>query len=453
MFEMEKNGFPLDKDECHKQISHLQERMDWVDSYAVPSIPARIKPKGATVEKIYKLNGQYTKQVSDWIREIYGDSTDTETESLVAGCFCRIEYTPINLGSDKQVKEWLLKNGWQPREWNYKKVNGREVRNAFGDRVKTSPKITDESLDDLETLGPIAKLIGYRTKARHKKSQIEGFIRNCRPDGRLSSKVNSIGAATRRMTHSQIANVPNPGKESYDGHKTHFLWKPMRKVFCSEGGYKIVGADADQCQVRGLAHYLDDAEFIHALQYGKKSEGTDIHSLNGARAGVTRQHAKGVFYGYLFGAGVAKTASQLGVSEEVAADIRKKFEKGLPALTKLLKELSKFWKKNGYILGIAGNRIYVDSEHMLLVYLLQDYEQFLMKVALCFAYDAIKKQELDAEIVTMQHDEFQFHVKEEHAARVAYILEDSIIKAGTFIKSKCPIKGEAEIGDTWYDTH
>jgi len=437
---MENNGFPLDRQECYKQITELQERVDWVDEAILPLIPPKPKQDKTTITKVFKLNGDYTKQVSDWL----GD--EPEPNLTVDGAFNRVEFVPINLDSVQQVNKWLLNNGWKPKTYNYKKdKSGKEIKDYYGNKIKTSPKLTEEDYEDLKSLGPAASLIIYRRQITHKRNQIKGFLRDCRSDGTVPSVVNTLGAATARMTHSKIVNVPAP--------KEGALWKVMRKVFRAPKGYVVVGADADQCQVRALSHYMGDMEFQEALLNGVKANGTDLHSLNGRRAGVSRSHAKNVFYGYLFGAGANKTASQIGCSVPEAETIRAKFEAGLDALVALLKDLKKFWKKHGYILGIDKRKIYVTSEHMLLVYLLQNFEAVLMKWAMVVAYDTIKAEKLDAKFATVQHDEYQLIVKEEHAERVAKILEDSIEQAGTILGSRCIIKGESEIGNTWYDTH
>lgn len=437
---MANTGFPLNVTECNKQIGQLQERIDWVDEAILPLIPPRPKQDKTTITKVFKINGDYTKQVSDWLGE------QTEPDITIGGTFNRVEFVPINLDSSKQVNEWLLDNGWKPKQWNYKKdKSGKELKDYYGNKIKTSPKLTEEDYKDLESLGPSASLIIYRRQLTHKRNQIQGFIRDVRPDGTVPSVVNTLGAATRRMTHTKIVNVPAP--------KEGALWKTMRKVFYAPEGYKIVGADADQCQVRGLAHYMDDQEFTDALLNGKKSEGTDLHSLNARRAGVSRSHAKNVFYGYLFGAGANKTASQIGCSVAEAESIRKKFEAGLDPLVKLLKDLKSYHNKRGYIMGIDGVPVYVPSDHMQLVYLLQNFEEVLVKIALVLAYEEISKQGLNAKLVTIQHDEFQFLVKEEHTDSVGNILEESFTKAGTIIGSRCIIKGEAEVGNNWYETH
>lgn len=437
---MEANGFPLDVTECNKQIDELQERIDWVDEAILPLIPPSPKQDKTTITKVFKINGDYTKQIYDWLGE------EPEPNLTVGGAFNRIEFVPINLSSHVQVNKWLLANGWKPKTWNYKKdKSGKEVKDFYGNKIKTSPKLTEEDYPELKELGPAAALIAYRRQLTHKRNQIQGFLRDQRDDGTVPSLVNTLGAATRRMTHSKIVNVPAP--------KEGALWKTMRKVFHAPEGYVVVGADADQCQVRGLDHYMNDEEFRDALLNGSKSEGTDLHSLNSRRAGVSRSHAKNVFYGYLFGAGANKTASQIGCSVSDAERIRKKFESGLPALVQLLKDLTSFYRKHGYIIGIDGTKIYVTSEHMLLVYLLQNFEAVLVKWALVIAYDTIQERGLDAKLVTIQHDEFQWIVKEEHAKEVGTILEKSFYQAGIMIGSKCIIKGEAEIGHSWYETH
>lgn len=440
--EMAENGFPLDVEETNKQISQLQERIDWVDQAVLPFIPPKPKQKGVAVTKVFKMNGDYTKAVVDW----FGEDVDK-----VDGAFCRVEWEPINLASSVQVNKWLLANGWQPTEWNYQKdKRGKEIKDGFGNKIKTSPKLSLDSLDSLEELGVAGKLIAYRRKCAHKRSQLEGFLKNMRPDGTVPSKVNTLGAATRRMTHSIIANVPTPKKGQF--------WKPMRKVFyAGDPDWVCVGADASQIQIRGLAHYAkiicNDDQMIKDLVAADNGEGADVHTLNGQRAGVSRNESKGIFYGYLFGAGVPKTAKQLGLSIKKTEAIRKKFDAAVPFVKRINENLASFYRANGFITGLDGTRIYAESEHMLLVYLLQNFEAVFMKVALCYTYDRIKKAGLRAKFVTMQHDEFQFIAHKDDAKKVAAILEKSMVDAGKFVGSECPILGEAQIGQSWYDTH
>lgn len=441
-WKMEQDGFPLDIDECNDQIEALQERIDWVDAAVLPFIPPKPKQIGTTVTKVYKINGDYTKQIIDWLGQAPGSAVAGVPCGGVVGPFNRIEFVPINLSSSPQVNKWLLANGWKPKEWNYKKdKSGKEIKDYYGNKIKTSPKLTEESLEDLEELGIAGRLIAYRRKCTHKRNQIQGFLKNVRLDGTLPSVVNTLGCVSHRMTHSKIANVPAPKKGNW--------YKGMRKVFYAPKGYVVVGCDADQCQVRALAHYMNDLKFIAIMH----DPSVKFHQRNADIAGVEYAAAKNIYYGYIFGAGPPKTASQIGCTVKEAELYRKKYKKALPMIDSLVLSITRYWRKHGYILGIDGRKIYVEYQHTLLCYLLQCFEVVLMKWAMVLAYNEINRQCLDARFATMQHDEFQMIVREDHSDKVARILEDSIHNAGTILGSRCIIKGKAEIGKTWYATH
>ncbi len=65
----------------------------------------------------------------------------------------------------------------------------------------------------------------------------------------------------------------------------------------------------------------------------------------------------------------------------------------LPKLKALVDGLKKAYKARGYLLGCDGRKIFVRSEHMLLVYLLQSAEAIMMKVATLFAHKYVAKYE------------------------------------------------------------
>ncbi|KAG7170816.1 DNA polymerase subunit gamma-1-like isoform X1 [Homarus americanus] len=80
-------------------------------------------------------------------------------------------------------------------------------------------------------------------------------------------------------------------------------------------GYKFVGADVDS-QELWIAAVLGDAYFsgehgATALGWmtlqGKKSDGTDLHSHTARNAGISRDHAKVINYGRIYGAGLRFT--------------------------------------------------------------------------------------------------------------------------------------------------
>jgi DNA polymerase I-like protein with 3'-5' exonuclease and polymerase domains len=104
---------------------------------------------------------------------------------------------------------------------------------------------------------------------------------------RVHGYVNSMGANTNRMTHSNpnVAQVPAAGSP---------YGKQCRSLFGVRKGYKLVGCDASGLELRTLAHYMGDPEYIKTLLTG------DIHTANQLAAGLpTRSSSKTFIYAFL----------------------------------------------------------------------------------------------------------------------------------------------------------
>ena len=431
--DQKKKGFLVDKKLIEKHISTLTRYLASIDRVTIPRLPMRCVPdikksKGEYphVKKPFLKNGDLSKASVEWI-----ESSNMGIDPGISGVYTRISFHVFDLGSGSQVKGYLLSQGWVPEKWNYNKETGE----------RTSPVLNgDDPFYGVD--GKVGRIIAKRMKYRHRKSQLEGFLRIIRDDGRITADVNGM-APTVRLKHKGIVNIP--GGDALFGLK-------MREVFIVPEGYNLVGCDAASCQLRMLCHYMGDAEYTEAVVNGKKEHGTDIHSVNQKLAGCrTRGDAKTLIYAILFGAGDAKLASQLGCSTKEAKKMRRRFLSNLPKLTMLVKGLKKVWKERGYLIGLDGRKIFVRSEHMLLVYLLQSAEAIMMKVATLYACKWTKYY--DASMIAHVHDEFQWEVLQKDSEVVSKLLEGSIAKAGVFLKLKVPMAGEAEIGYNWKDTH
>ena len=80
-----------------------------------------------------------------------------------------------------------------------------------------------------------------------------------------------------------------------------------------------------------------------------------------------------------------------------------------------------------------------------------------MKKALCILYedcfDKGWKLNEDYAFVLNVHDEYQAEVKPELVDEYKEMAVNAIRKAGEYFKFRCPLDGEAKVGDSWYDTH
>jgi hypothetical protein len=128
----------------------------------------------------------------------------------ILGPFSRITFEDINLNSSDQVKEYLLSKGWQPTQWNYKKDGKRCVYDEKGDKIPTSPKLTEDSYSSVK--GDIPSLVARRNVLKHRRSLIEnskdpenkGWLSYIRDDGRIEARGVPMACNTGRWRHSVI---------------------------------------------------------------------------------------------------------------------------------------------------------------------------------------------------------------------------------------------------------
>jgi hypothetical protein len=421
------------------------------------------------VRKPFLKSGMPSAQTTTLLYDLGREHSD----SIVVGPFSRVSFRPTNLDSGDEVKKYLLASGWIPDKWNYKKdpETGRPLR-VGGQMVRTSPKLDkDDPFNGIE--GKAGKLLAKRIQVRHRRSNIEGWIKLIRDDGRIASRVNGI-AATGRMKHSGIVNVPNG--EAFYG-------KNMRKCFIAKEGYTLVSADAASCQDRMLADRAGVQEFTDMLLNGDKNLGTDGHSITAAAVNtvlktygqptITRGKGKGFGFGWKFGASDNKLGEMGGGKQALGLEIRGALEAAFPAQAALLDRLTKEWKSNakrrmnawgkmenhnGWIEGLDGRPINISSEHQILVYMLQSDEAIYMSGVYCMLYYLLNKGKYvwgdDYGIVCFYHDEITIECKSHLATEIGVIMEEAFSLVSSMFKfNHCPQAGEAESGRNWYEIH
>lgn len=467
LHEQEEYGWLVDRPYIDKCISMLTHFIRKIDAVLTPKLPLILvieetKEKGGVykyVKKPFIQSGAYHANTKKWM-----EANNIKGRSVV-GPYSRVSFRNVDLSKNKETKEYLLAEGWIPDKWNYKKVDGKHFRDEDGQLVKMSPKLShDDSFAGIQS--GLGKMIAKRVQAKHRCSNIEGWIKLIREDGRISARVSGI-AATGRAKHAGIVNVP--GGDAFFG-------KQMRQCFIVKKGFKIVGTDSAGCQLRMLAARMGDAEYMDVIVKGDKAKGTDMHTINQKAAGLAmRSQAKTFIYGFLFGAGDAKIGDIVGGGAKEGKALKAEFLKGLPALGALIEKLTNEWKNNakkkqvktkwgwrteyynGWVIGLDGRPISIESEHMVLVYMLQSDEAIMMSAAYCLLYKRLiskgYKWGEDWAYICFYHDEYSLECREELAEEIKVIAEQAIVDAGKFFNIKCPHEGEGQIGDNWWDVH
>jgi DNA polymerase I-like protein with 3'-5' exonuclease and polymerase domains len=473
----EREGWPFDMEKA----SILQPKLEASVQLAYEALSAKLGTKTVAIDK---KNGEVLPKKPKWTKDGFYDAHtcrwfDIEPpsgfegeERMVLGPYSRIKFEPLSLDSVTDVKIFLNRNGWKPTQWNYKTEFDDETGRYK--RIKTSPKITEDSL---EFLGGDGKLYSDFAVARSRLSILKTWIEAAKKDGKVHGGAFPIGTPSFRARHSIIVNVT-----SVDS-----AWgKEMRELFTCKPGWRLVGCDSSGNQARGLAHYLKDAAYIDTLLHG------DVHRVNArildsvllgmgiawdewlVEQGMTadekhtleenilarqRSNAKRILYAFLFGASGEKLWSYVfGVfNKRKGSELKTGFMKAVPGFEALITKLNDIFNKtkrtgDGYIPSITGARIYVDSPHKLLVYLLQATEKATCAAALMLTVKELRKRNIPYTPCIFMHDEIQFQVPEEYAEEVGKIGKLAF-KEGPKLFNIQIMDGEYKIGNNWFETH
>ena len=335
---------------------------------------------------------------------------------------------PFNPGSRMQIIDRLKARGWVPTEFTEK---GNVI-------------LDEETLQHLNI--PEAKTFLRFFELQKINSFLTNWDGKIEEDGRIHGQVYTNGAVTGRMTHS------NPNLGQVPSAKT-LLGQLCREVFTVPEGCSMVGIDASGLELRMLAHYMQDDDYIKAVCEGKSADKTDVHSLNQKAAGLaTRDQAKTFIYAYLYGAGDEKIGAIAGGGAKAGKKLKADFLAKTPALDALKKKIARMAEK-GSLPGLDGRRLFVRSQHKALNTLLQGAGAVVMKEALVIFEGNLKALDIPHKFILNVHDEFQLEVPTEYAEKVGQVGRASIQAAGVTLKLRCPLDGEYKVGRNWRETH
>ena len=414
--QQETNGFKFDILHAELLLAELREKKQAIED----EVQKTFKPKwvdSKLVTPYIKKDGQLSKRgLSD---EEYTNCLNTSNYNP----FMRKTLQEFNLGSRKQIGEYLIDFGWKPDRF-----------------TPTGQPIVDEKTLSKITHIHEAKLIADFLLLQKRIAQIDSWFEAVTDDGRVHGFVIPNGTITGRMTHrnpnmAQVPSVSSPfGKE-------------CRACWTVEEGNVLLGVDASGLEIRMLAHYMADEEFINEIING------DIHTANQRLAQLeSRDKAKTFIYALMYGAGDEKLGSVVGGSKADGRRARQHFFDNKPSFKSLRDRVQRASTKT-YLKGIDGRKLYVRNQHSALNTLLQGAGSIVMKKALVDLDSMLRLNTIDYKFVANIHDEWQIEVKESQAEFTGSLAVDSIIKAGESFNLRCPLDGEYKIGGNWSETH
>jgi DNA polymerase I-like protein with 3'-5' exonuclease and polymerase domains len=257
----------------------------------------------------------------------------------------------------------------------------------------------------------------------------KGWLSNDRiaEDHRIPTPADTCGAATTRMKHRIVVNVPRVSS---------LYGKEMRSLFGvnAKEGFLQIGADFDGLEARIEGHYChkfdEDGQPYCKSLLGEKPN--DIHTLTAKKISevigepFARTPAKNVKYAASYGARPKRIAKTIGCSEAMGEKVFNAFWEAAKPLALLMEEITHFWETSGgkkFIIGIDGRKIPTRSASALINSLFQSAGNISAKRAMVikdrmlrdegFTIDFWTEDRLERKFsqqLIMSHDEFQDEV-------------------------------------------
>ena len=359
---------------------------------------------------------------------VFNPKRNNRTQGYVAGAES-IRLKELNPTSRDHIA-WVLTThyGWKPSSIS---SNGKPVV----DEIILKEIGTDIALNFLRCL-ELKKALGMISVG------VNAWLKLCTTSSRIHHHC-SVATNTFRCAHRRPNLAQVPADERFS------------KLFTASPRMVMVGADLAGIELRMLAHYLaryDGGRYADILLNG------DIHQVNADKIGISRRDVKTVTYAFLYGAGDAKIG--LSVDKQLSPDkaratgkqVRTAFIEAIDGLSELLQAVKKR-SSTGTIMAVDGRKIYVDSTHKALNYLLQCSAGVIAKRWLQITHDHTKEMGLRCHQLAFIHDELQYESHPEHVDDLKSLLVLSAVESGEYYNLRIPIAADAKSGASWAEVH
>jgi len=303
-------------------------------------------------------------------------------------------------------------------------------------------------------------------KAETDRKHIETIVGAMDDDDRVHASYNQIGAETGRMSCKNInlQQVPSRGKNG----------KKFRSIFEAPEGFRLVGGDASQVELRVGAEISGEEAMIN--EYNRTDEEPDLHARTAENAvGVEkyrnasdedrksyRAAAKCLNFGLIYGAGKATIQLQavsnynLLWSLEEAANMRGGFLHKYKILAEWQREQGTATTTSVWTL--LGRRRLATSKRSegyssRINHPIQGTAGDILKLGIKNLDRELNARPGEARLIAAVHDELILEVVEDHAEEWATRLKKCMEDAGNDLMQLVPIIVDKKTGQTWADAH
>ena len=374
---------------------------------------------------------------------IMSDKMSAETELLSQKIY-EIAGHPFNINSPKQLAEVLFE----------------EMGLPVIKKTKTGQSTNVEVLSQLAMQHPLPEtILEYRSLSKLKSTYLDALPRLIHhKTKRLHTSFHQTVAATGRLSSSEpnLQNIPirtNHGKQ-------------IRKAFIAKKGCLFLGADYSQIELRVLAHFSKDPNFMDAFLKGE-----DIHKETASKIfnippGLVNQEmrrkAKAINFGIIYGMSSFRLSRELKIPPVEAKHFIDQYYEKYKGIKSFMNIVIQEARENGLITTMAGrHRILPDinsknhnlrqlSERMAVNSIIQGSAADIIKIAMINIHEHIKGTGTNAHMILQIHDELIFEVQEGELDPLKKLVKDKMEGA---LKLDVPLTVDMAWGQNWAEIH
>jgi DNA polymerase-1 len=366
---------------------------------ATRRIVTRMEINGARIDL------DYSKKKFDELTE-YAGSVKT---------WAKEKYNGVSIGSNLQLVRLLESLGAEINEFT---PSGQ--KSASKDQLKL---LTIEGNDEVKALAEI--VLKQRKADKLANTYFANFL-NDNVNGFVHPSVKTLGARTSRMS------IQNPALQTLPKGDD-----VVRRAFIpKDEDHVIVTSDLDQVEFRMVASLTGDPNLIGMFHQADLTGsdpfteiGKEVYSdPNFQRSDKRRGLIKGMIYGRLYGAGVAKQALTAGVPENIMKTVVNQFDTRFPGMTGFQQKIEDVGMRRlkaegqGYVHTWTGRRLPCDEDRVytLLNYLAQGGAAEIFKANLV----KLDQAELTELLIVPVHDEIVLNAPRKDVDEIKRIVKE-----------------------------
>ena len=349
----------------------------------------------------------------------------------------------FNVNSPKQLGKVLFTDlGLQPPN-----VRGK------GKTVSTAQDVLEQLAEQHE----VPKLVlEYRHLSKLKSTYIDALPLLADADSRVHTTFQAAATATGRLSsvNPNLQNIPVRTE----------LGREIRAAFIPRPGMQLLSADYSQIELRLLAHFSGDPLLKRAY-----AEEIDIHTLTASEVfGVpidnmskeTRNRAKAVNFGIVYGISAFGLAAQLGIPQTEARAYIDRYFARYQGVKEFIEKTLAQTRKDGFVRTMFGRlRPIPDiesrnpnqrgfAERTAINTPLQGTGADLIKLAMIALDRKLGERGLKTRMVLQVHDELLFEVPFDETEEVAKLVRAEMEGV---VELSVPLVADLAFGPNWRD--